>query len=163
MATEAISAAAQAATRTIAEAALSATKLLADQAAEAATKLLADPEAAKIVHVKGANDHDTLITLVSAMAHLDTKFDDKFKDLKGDIKDLKDGTTKRIDDLESNKLNTVDSYATLYKTGVEKTSDDHEKRIRSSENKITKILTWGSAIIVLLGILEVVFLKFVHF
>lgn len=61
---------------------------------------------------------------------LDTKMDD----LKADIKELKDGTAIKI--------------------------DKHEERLGIAENKITKIMTWGSAGLFLLGILEFLINKF---
>jgi hypothetical protein len=38
---------------------------------------------------------------------------------------------------------------------------DHETRIRGNETNITRIMTWGSALVVVIGILEFVINKFV--
>lgn len=56
------------------------------------------------------------------------KLDTKVDALKEDIKMLNDGTNSKI--------------------------EDHETRIRSNEKNITKILTWGTAAISVLGIIE---------
>lgn len=134
------------ASKTIANAAESATKLLAT-AAESATKLLASnaSEALKVSNASNSGDHDILVVLKS-----------KMEDLKVDIKDLKDNTAKRVDLLETNKLNIQDSYSVLYKHSVEKTQSDHENRIRDNEKNITRILTWGCAGVLLLGVIEMV-------
>lgn len=136
----------------IATAAESATKLLASSA-QSATKLLASnaTEALRVSNTKHDDDHDILVVLKS-----------KMDDLKSDIKDLKDNTTKRVDTLESTKLNTQDSYAVLYKKDVDASKLDHENRIRANETSITKIMTYGSGGILLLGIIEFLILKFWH-
>lgn len=117
----------------IADAALNATKLLATQTAEAT----------KVRNEKGADDHDKIIEVLV-----------KMDELKTDIKELSDGTTTRITNLENGKLNTCDSYPVLYKVAVEKMFDDHENRIRINTIKITQIMTWGSAAIIAIGIAE---------
>lgn len=58
------------------------------------------------------------------LIRLDTKVDA----LKADIAVLSDGTTVKI--------------------------NDHESRIRANEKSITQIMTWGSALIVVIGIAE---------
>lgn len=123
----------------IADATLNATKLLATQA----------QEAAKVVNTKGADDHDKIIEVLV-----------KMDGIKNDIKELSDGTATRITTLENEKLNTKDSYPVLYKAGVEKTCQDFEERIRSNTTRITQIMTWGSAAVVLLGIAEFLISKF---
>ena len=148
--TEELKIAADNAVKTIANAAESATKLL-SSAAESASRLIASnaAEALKVSSEKQSDDHDILVVLAS-----------KMEDLKSDIKDLKDNTTKRVDNLETNKLNILDSYAVLYKADVEKTRLDHETRIRDNEKYITQILTWGSVGLLVVGILEGVALHF---
>lgn len=132
-AVQVISDAAKIATAAIAEAALNATKLLATNA----------QEAAKVVNIKGADDHDLLI-----------KLDTKVEGIRGDIKELSDGTATRITALENDKLNKADAYPALYKTGVEKALQDHEDRIRINTGRIVQIMTWGSAGLILLGIAQ---------
>lgn len=56
------------------------------------------------------------------------KLDTKVDALKDDIKMLSDGTSTKI--------------------------NDHETRLRANEASITKILTWGTASIVILGVAE---------
>jgi translation elongation factor EF-Ts len=51
------------------------------------------------------SDHDIIITLVSSVKNLDSKFTDKFQDLKNDIKEIRDGTLNRLDNLEKEKAN----------------------------------------------------------
>jgi len=130
---QAAAAAAAEATKTIAQAALEASKVVAQATAEAV----------KVREIKGADDHDLLIELKTRM-----------EDLKIAIKELTDGTARRIDNLELNKLNLKDSYPFLYKAGVEKMLDDHENRIRINTGRITQIMTWGSAALILLGVVE---------
>jgi hypothetical protein len=136
----------------IAQAASAATAAIA-QAAEAAAKVVANAatEAAKIANAKGQDDHDLLIRIETRM-----------EGLKSDIKELKDGTSKRIDCLESEKLSTHDSYAVLYKKDVDTTLADQENRIRSNEKNIIRILTFGSLLLILIGIAETLIFKFVH-
>ena len=45
---------------------------------------------------------------------------------------------------------------------VVRQSADHETRLRLTEKSITQIATWGTAGIVVVGILETLFLKFVR-
>ena len=107
--------AAQDAIRLIAQAAQDAGKLLANAANEARTVITSrEADAAKLLVVKnadGSSDHDTQIKLVEAVANLDTKFSEKFADLKLDIRNLSDGTSKQIADHEIriNKLETSKS------------------------------------------------------
>lgn len=109
-------------------------------------------------------DHDALVTLIGSVANLDTRFTERFADLKtdlkADIKDIKDGTTSRIEILERTKLNTCDSYPVLYKEGVEKQLKDHETRIRFNETNITRIVTIGGALLILVGVIEFLINKF---
>jgi vacuolar-type H+-ATPase subunit H len=90
--------AAQQAVKVIADASSVAAKKIAD-AAEEAHKVVADAAATsvKVLHLKSADDHDLLIELKTRM-----------EGLKDDIKDIKDGTTKRIADLEQNKADRLD-------------------------------------------------------
>jgi hypothetical protein len=131
-----ISDAARAATSAIAEAAAAAVKVLSAQAA--------DKESILNSHILSTGgDHDLLVQLNTKMTGL-----------KDDIAELKNGTSSRIQQLEAEKLNTRDSYPVLYKAGVEEKLLDHENRIRSAETNITRILTWGLAGIMLIGVVE---------
>jgi len=58
-----------------------------------------------------------------------------FKQVKDAIKELTDGTKSQI--------------------------EDHEKRIRENEKNITKIMTWGTALIIFMGVVEFFVNKFV--
>lgn len=63
-------------------------------AAEVAKKVIADSasEAVRVNSVQSNNDHDLIVELKTLMSGV-----------KDDIKDLKEGTSKRISDLENNK------------------------------------------------------------
>jgi hypothetical protein len=149
----------------IASAAVEAAKVIASSALDA-TKVIANSaaDATKVMHDRGAGDHDTLLVLVASVDNLEKKFSEKFadikNDIKADIKDLKDTNSCRISALEVDKLNVKDSYPVLYKVAAEKVRDDHEVRIRSNEKNITKIVTIGGVLLVLLGIAEFLMSKF---
>lgn len=121
------------------------------QAAETATRTvaIAAAEAVKVANISSGVDHDLIVELKT-----------KIEGIKDDIRDLKDGTSARIGILEAEKLNTKDSYPMLYKEGVEKCLNDHENRIRINTERITKIMTWGSAGVLILGVLEFLLSKF---
>lgn len=88
----------------IADAVLSATNLLAVQAAQAK----------KVADVKGTDDHDALTTLIGSVSTLNDRLTEKFNDLKADIKDLKDGTSSQIAD-HGNRIDTIERW----KAGLE--------------------------------------------
>lgn len=100
-------------------------------------------------HAMTRTDHDLLIELKS-----------KMDDLKIDIRDIKDNTSARLAAVEEKKLNIADSYPVLYKAALEKTLTDQETRLRSAEHSITQIITYGSALMILLGIVQFVIGKF---
>lgn len=87
--------------RILANAASDATRLIANATSEAA-KVVANTAAAtaKVVDTKNTGDHDTLITLVGAVANIDQKFTEKFAELRTDIADLRSGTSAQIDNHE---------------------------------------------------------------
>lgn len=74
-------------------------------------------DAINVVNTKGANDHDLLVELKTKMI-----------ELKEDIKELKDGTTAKI--------------------------EKHEVRLCSVENSITQIKTYGTVAVILIGIAQ---------
>lgn len=125
--------------------------------ADAAEKAKAVMEAAAaqklsvsaIETAKRSGDHDLLVQLNT-----------KMEDLKEDIAELKNGTSARIQQLEQEKVNTRDSYPVLYQPKVEEHLADHEKRIRSNETNITRIMTWGLAGMLALGVVEFFVTKF---
>ena len=148
-----ISGAAQDAVRLIAQAAKDASATIASAAGEARSVLAHNAaDAAQVVITKNANgdsDHDILTSF-----RAETKV--QMETISKDIKEIKDGTTKRIDDLEKEKLNMKDSYTELYKKDSDKVHEDLEKRLRNVESVIVRIVTWGSAAMLALGILEFV-------
>lgn len=125
------------------EAAADALKVIA-QAAGEATKVIASAanEAVKVKENQNSVDHDALIELKTLMIGL-----------KEDIKELTDGTSRRIAFLENNKLDTKDSYPVLYKAEVDKRITDHEVRINAMETshtRVTVLLSIGIGILTLL-------------
>ena len=108
------------------------------QAAEEAAKVIANA-AAEAIKISTTNnsrhddDNDLLIELKVQLAGL-----------KDDIKELGNKTEAQVKQMSDG-------------TAIELT--DHEKRIRDLEKGMTRILTYGSAIIIVLTILEVLFTK----
>lgn len=108
----------------IAAAAKDAVKVI-SEAAEQAAKVLSNTtaESLRLVNSQSSSDHDLLIELKTLMGGV-----------KDDIKDLRLNTTKRIDDLETGKLDIKDSYPVLYKAGVEKVLSDHIEAIKNLDS-----------------------------
>lgn len=92
-------------------------------------------EALKVTSVKSQDDHDLLITLI-----------EQVKRLSEDIKDLKNGTSKRIDDLETNKAEKKEFDALKNDVYVAR-----EKRIRSLETKVSNFWITMSIYTVAIG------------
>lgn len=153
-AAELIASAMREALKTLASEKLDAKRLLSSEA-ESARQLL------ETRNSDGSSDHDTQIKLVEAVATLDKKFTEKFADLKADIKGLSDGISNRIALLEQEKLNTRDSYSVLYKEVVEKRLESLETKIATQGTIITKIWSYGIAVLFVLGVLEFLINKFV--
>jgi len=110
------------------------------QAAEEAAKVIANAaaEAIKIATTNNAkhdDDHDLLIELKVQMSGL-----------KEDIKELGNKTEAQV---------KVMSEGTVIDLS------DHEKRIRELEKSVTRILTYGSAIIIVLTLLEFLLTKII--
>ncbi|MCK9428660.1 MAG: hypothetical protein M0R17_01445 [Candidatus Omnitrophica bacterium] len=139
------------AVKVIAQASSTAATTLSSAATDATkTIAMAAAEALKVSNIKSSDDHDLLVRL-----------DEKLVGLKEDIGKLNSGYSLKIKDLENEKLNTRDSYPVLYRKGVEDKLEDHENRIRVNTDKITKLWTWGIALIFLLGVIEFLITKFV--
>ena len=100
--------AASEAIRAVASAASETARIIA-QAAGEATKVVAvnAAENAKISFVKNSEDHDTITALVVSVKNLDTKFDEKFKDLKSDIQLITSGTATQLAGQEI-RINTLE-------------------------------------------------------
>ena len=112
-------------------------------AAEAAAKVVenAAGEAVKVVNLKGADDHDLLISMKEQLRRLSE-----------DIKELKDGTARRINELENNKADK-DDFEKL-KTDV---YINREARIRSLENRTASyMITFGLYTVALTGLIGLV-------
>jgi len=81
------------------------------------------------------NDHDTIIQLVSTLTDFKTTVNEKFADLKSDIRDLRDGISTRVVNLEKTKADRVEIDAVQ-----KRLDDDIEIRVRALEafqNNIT--------------------------
>lgn len=156
--TEAVQEIAQAArdaVKTLADAANSATKDI-STAAGGAVKVLADAagEAAKVVSVNrasGQNDHDLLIEIKT-----------RLEGLTNTIREEGDGIRSRVRDLEIGKLDASDSYPNHFKSIVDNQIKDHENRLRENSTAITKLMSYGSALIVLVGIFEFIIGSILH-
>lgn len=146
-AVKAISSAAESAVKAIAEAAGEARGVVTANAAEAAKVLLNKSS-------DGTSDHDFLLTF-------STEVKTKLNSIAADIKELKDNTAGRINDLEAEKLNVKDSYLVLHKEANDKINADHETRLRAQETLANRIIGWGSAALVGVGILEFVLNKMI--
>ena len=113
---------------------------------------------APILPVQPSNpeDHNLILGLVGKVDTVNVKVDA----IKIDIKELKDDNTNRINKLENEKLNKDESYPVLYKKLNDDSHLDFENRLRSNESRITKLWSYGTALIVLLGIVEFLISKF---
>lgn len=99
------------------------------EAAAVAAKVVASAasEAMKVSHGRGSDDHDLLIELKTVQTVM-----------LSEIREIKDGTAKRIGDLETNKLDTKNSYNACYKTEVEQKFSDLERRMQITEISKTR-------------------------
>lgn len=75
------------------------------------------------------NDHDNLTTLISSLSDFKISVNEKFADLKSDIRDLRDGVSTRVTNLEKTKADRVDIDAVQ-----KKLDDDVEVRLRTVED-----------------------------
>lgn len=131
----------------IEKAAKNARSIIADAAAEAVKVLsVATSEAIKVTQVKGMVDHDLLIELRTTQQMMLIE-----------IREIKDGTSKRISDLEVNKLNIKDSFHEQYKDEIDKSISDLQLKVSELEkSKIRQnvLVGIGTGILtVLVGIL----------
>jgi len=118
-------------------------------AAEDAVKTIANAAAtaAKVNSAKDGNDHDLIIEIRTVQTTM-----------LSEIREIKDGTAKRISDLENSKLNITDSYAQLYQPTVDRrlasmTTDI--ETLKDNKTRITLMLTLGiSLLVILFGLLS---------
>ena len=110
-------------------AASEAVRVIANAAGEAAKVVAAAAgEAVKVANIKGSEDHDLLI-----------KLSEQIRRLSADVKDLKDGTSQKIVDLEHDKADKkeFDNFRDKdFKSLKDDVYTSREKRIRSLENKV---------------------------
>lgn len=72
-----------------------------------------------------------------------------------------DDTQKSLDSIIKRLDGLTDGYATKADfTKIQEPIADHEKRIRVLETSITKVMTWGTAGILLIGVIEFIINKF---
>ena len=84
-----------------------------------------------------SGDHDLL-----------TKLDTKVDQIQSDVLELRKDRNIYVNQAEHNE--------------IVKQCGDHEKRLRTLESSVTRILTWGSIAIVLVGILETILSVYFH-
>jgi uncharacterized Ntn-hydrolase superfamily protein len=103
------------------------------EAAKEALRVISSAAATALTVTKSANgnDHDLL-----------QRLDQKVDQIQSDVSDLKKDKSVLVNQTEHSE--------------VVKCVNDHETRIRYAEKSITKILTWGSVAVVLIGIIEFV-------
>jgi len=86
-------------------------------------------------------DHDLLIELRTEM-----------KNVRNDIKDLKDGITERISNVEKNKVDKKDFEELLQKVNI-----DHEDRLRALESAksfyMTSIVIYTAVGVTMIGLI----------
>lgn len=127
--------------------AATAAKTAADVAIALATKAAATADA--LASAKATSD--TAAALVASdISHIKADI----ADIKQTQKDNAGEMKKAVEDL----LARDEQY--VRQATHQKVIDDHETRIRSNEANITKILTWGSIAVVILGLVEFALNKF---
>lgn len=92
-------------------------------------------------------DRDLLVELKTEMVAL-----------REDVKDLKDGVKMDIEFLKADKISRAE--AVRINTDQQVINQDVETRMRTSEKKLTQIITWGSAGVLILGIIQFLVGKF---
>lgn len=103
------------------------------------------------------NDHDKITQLISSFNDFKMNVNEKFAELKSDIKDLRDGISTRVINLEKTKADRVEVDAIQ-----KKLDEDIEIRVRRLENyKGTivnnTVLQWGAWGIVLTALMWHIF------
>jgi alanyl-tRNA synthetase len=141
IATQAIANAAREAVRTVSEAAAQASRLVVHNA----------EETSRTLNTQRSSDHDAIV-----------RISEKIDSLKADVKELKDGTSKRIDNLENDKLNIKESYTVLYKKAADDIATDTGNRLKKLEEGYAQMKMLGVVAIVILGIVEFFINKFVR-
>ena len=95
------------------------------------------------------DDRDLLIELRTQMIAV-----------RNDIKDIRDNTAGRLIRVEQEKLDRSEFNRIQAESLT--VEGDHETRLRLAEKQITRILTWGSAGLLLLGLIEFLAPFFFH-
>ena len=136
--------------RLLASAISDASKLLASQA-ESARQVVATQasEALKVTNQNTSSDHDFLLTFSSEVKS-------ELKAIRADIKEIKDNTAQRIDNLEKDKLDVKDSYSLIYKIAMDKkieTLETSTLALVSSRNTVLVMVTGCAAILTTLTVL----------
>lgn len=88
--------------------------------------------------VQSQSDHDAIVTLVAETRALGRQISDmknvELKDIKADIKEVKENVADRVRDLEQEKMDKAE--AVKLQADAKIIHDDHENRIRSNETFI---------------------------
>jgi hypothetical protein len=122
------------------------------------------------------DDHNTLIALVSSFNDFKQNVNDRFCEVRSDIKEIKDGMVARVEILEKTKADRVEIDA------IQKKIDDNiEVRVRSLEtdrvtqrehgivlnnvndleNGQTRIYAWASALAFIISLVVAILVKFI--
>lgn len=129
--------------------------LLAKQAQDAISVIgLATAEALKVTTVKSDKDTKDMATFLGSFSEFKTNVNEKFADIKSDIKEVKDNIANRISNLENEKLNLKDSYPVLYKKDVDDTFKTHSEQIDTLKTRTTQIMTVGGVLAFMLGLIQ---------
>lgn len=99
--------------------------------------------------------------LIVKFARLEENVKLNFQQVKDAIKELNDGTANRINKLENDKLNIQDSYPLMYKVDVDKAIKDLQTDTKAQGTAITKLWSYGIALIFIVGIVEFIISNFV--
>ena len=143
--------AASSAAKAIADAAVSAAKAMAEAASSASTLVAHNAEeSARSLAVQRSSDHDAIV-----------RISEKIDSLKADVRDLKDGITKRVENLECEKLNIRDSYSQLYKKAHDDFQIEMYNRIKTVEEGYAQIKMLGIVAVLFLGLLQFIIDKFI--
>ena len=103
-------------------------------------------------------DHEEILLLTKAVDNLGKRLDEKLSELKIDIRELRDNYANRLSDAEKTLINI--EKVKVAKKEQDEVNKSFETRIRCNEINLTRIKTWGSAIIVAIGIMQFIISKY---
>ena len=103
-------------------------------------------------------DHESILLLTKAVDTLGNRLDEKLLELKEDIRELKDNYASRLTNAEQRLIN-IDKVK-VAKEEQDIINREIELRIRCNEINVTRIMTWGSAIVIIISIAEFILIKY---